>query len=145
MPSRYWRTIQLDSRDASRRARGNRKLQCTWVGVPISLAVLAAAVVATIPRQLNRDEMPRRPHRLTAAIILDTASRRVFCAPVRMILWKTRNHGWRTPLVPTSVRPVPWNRISLVASDFSSRHFFTRRSIDDVLCTPFRPVRCRIF
>lgn len=42
------------------------------------------------------------------------------------------------------VRPVPWNRISLVASDFSSRHFFTRRSIDDVLCTSFRFIRCRL-
>lgn len=36
--SRCWRTIQLDGRDASRHAWGNRKLQCAWVGVPISLA-----------------------------------------------------------------------------------------------------------
>lgn len=38
LPSRYRGTIQLDNRDASRCARGNRKLQCARVGVPISLA-----------------------------------------------------------------------------------------------------------
>lgn len=49
-------------------------------------------LVATIPRQLNRDEMLHRPRRLTAAIIFDIGSknsRRVDVdVPARKIQWK---------------------------------------------------------
>lgn len=43
---------------------------------------LAAVMVATIPRQLNRDEMLRRTRRLTAVIIFDIGLRRalLLCA-----------------------------------------------------------------